>query len=183
MPQKAALVLGSAACLHEDMALALAALDHDPVLFGVNMVCWFHACDHAVTHHPEVIFKMRQRAKGNPQYHSKDRIRTDEEFSDRVDVVWKLPGTTHGTSSMLATRIARAMGHFPVILCGCPLSAVGYFDGYKTSRREFDREGGKPNVVEAWRDHWRAAHRDGYLTGVYSASGWTRDLLGWLPQT
>lgn len=183
MPQKSALVLGSAACLHEDIALALAALDHDPVLFGVNMVCERIEVDHVVTHHAESIYRMQRKALGRPQFHTRERGRTDTAIDGHDVKVWPIAGGSRGTSSMLAVRIARAMGHFPVILCGAPLAPVGYLDGYPQPRAEFDADKPKNGVIDSWRDHWRQAHRDGYLTGVYSASGWTRDLLGWLPQT
>lgn len=184
---KAALVLGSASCLYEDMAMAKAALtayeDPDPVLFGVNMVCEYIEVHHVVTHHAEYMLRFQRKALGNPKFHTRERQRGDTAVDGHGVKVWPISGPIHGTSSMLAVRIARASGHMPVILCGVPLAPVGYLDGYPQPKSEFHPEKPKNGTIESWRDSWRAAYEGGYLTGVYSASGWTRELLGWLPQT
>lgn len=179
---KPAFVLGSASCLYDDMALARDAFPGGAEVFGVNKVGYQIECDHIVTLHGELVFKFTRETKGSPKLHTKGRRRTDPVIDGEPDYVWEFPGGIHGTSTMLAVRIARAMGFYPVLMCGAPMSPVGYVDGYNSPRDEFDPDNPKSGVIESWRDGWRNAHKAGKLAGVYSASGWTRELLGWLPQ-
>lgn len=86
------------------------------------------------------------------------------------DYWWQHLQTGQGTSSMLAAKIAIAIGFDEVILCGAPLDREPYLDGEDDWVHRTDRD------MEVARHPWvKAKYLHPYLS---SMSGWTQELLG-----
>ena len=90
------------------------------------------------------------------------------------------------SSGWAAAKVAEAMGHEEVILCGVPLEASGY--GFQTQDRGAGdpRLGLKPKVADRHFRHLADDLRSGIGKRVRSMSGRTRELLGgpeWQSQT
>jgi hypothetical protein len=83
------------------------------------------------------------------------------------------PGTaSQGSSGWCAARLAKMLGFHEIILCGIPIETRRYAD--RTPARYW--QSAKTNAVSQFR---RAIEKDvAYHNGVYSMSGWTRELLG-----
>lgn len=89
-----------------------------------------------------------------------------------------------GTSAWKAVRIGRAMGYREFILCGCPLEACGYFNPLETQRFAQPDDGARIGLdpdramYHVYRRQMaeHAASEQG--RGVYSMSGYTRELFG-----
>lgn len=101
---------------------------------------------------------------------------------DGIDHFWV--DDTHdqsGTSTMFAVKIAKAIGFSPIILCGAPLlGGDGYIDGVEDDHG-FGRVAPGSFEVNHAHNAWLRAREAGRLHGVYSMSGFTRDLLGLPP--
>jgi hypothetical protein len=83
------------------------------------------------------------------------------------------PGTANqGSSGWCAARLARMLGFDEIILCGIPIEGRRYAD--RSPARYW--QAGDTNAVAQFRKAI-AADTDNHK-GVYSMSGWTRDLLG-----
>lgn len=171
-----ALVLGGAASLEEDMMMAMQLLaPAAPTRIGINSVPELVICDHLIGAHAQLMPEYYRHAIGRPKTHTYWQAKIPRE----VDVVWH---NLHagGSSGLLATKIAVAMGFAPVVLCGVPMQVSGYAPDY----RKHEPQGGRilhlghhPQKLETWREHWHTAKADGLLINVRSMSGWTKELL------
>jgi hypothetical protein len=83
---------------------------------------------------------------------------------DPKDIMW------HGSSSLFATYICKALGYDKVVLAGCPLDSAGhwYFGP------EIEGPSWTGNCFQAWLDF----ARDPYATRVRSMSGYTAQMIG-----
>lgn len=133
-----------------------------------------------VTGHHEILQNVPGAEKHSIHVYPSDQRRPPKNF-DGIEHVWHGPMMMLGTSSLPAAMIAKAVGFSPVILCGVPLTKVGYVDGYKGSiicDSEFDTKKQLRATLETRHATWKAFHERGELEGVYSMSGFTRNLLG-----
>lgn len=160
------LVVGSGACVWEDLS-ALVALLHGPwpgVVVAVNdMIAHYPGrVDHAVSLHADKLeswLTERRRRGGNrdlvtwshPMRHTPAK-RTIEQRGA-------------GSSGLLAVWVAFEVGCERVVLCGVPMDGQGHFFD---PRPWADAE----RYAKAWEERRHA------LTDVRSMSGWTRSLLG-----
>lgn len=166
--QATAIVVGSGRCVWDDLR-ACRALELDgPVVFAVNdMIALLPpamAVPHAVSHHPEKLVHWAALRKRRPTTHS-------SVADNRIDRAWPeyhSPGPS-GSSSLLAVRVALALGHPRVIVAGVPLDAQGYLWS--------DPEGPKFYDFARYRRGWIAAEHE--LRGrVTAPSGYLAELLG-----
>ncbi|HEX6007549.1 MAG TPA: hypothetical protein VFY80_06275 [Burkholderiales bacterium] len=88
--------------------------------------------------------------------------------------------STGGTSAWKAVRIGKAMGYEELILCGCPINDSGYFFGKQRTGITVacDRIGdGEGRMYHNYRTTF-AVRAKGEGQGVFSMSGYSRELLG-----
>lgn len=172
---KTALVLGSGACLEEDVE------EYDGPVDGV-VACndagawWPGQLDAWVTLHPHFFYRAQswatqREAKGYPK--AKLMVAHEQPpaaFCPPLDLLTanKFPGMRNpGTSGMFAAKVALCdLGFNRVVLCGVPLDPrPHFFDDKPWTEAE--------NYKQSWRDiplEFRQRMR--------SMSGWTRELLG-----
>jgi len=172
-----ALVLGSAACLRDDLiALRAWIKARSPKVFAVNDAGWiYHGhIDHWVTLHWE---RMEHWRKQRPESCGMDyetwcrttvHTRGAKVKPTHYAEMW-VPKA--GTSAFFAVQIALKLGHAPIVLAGCPMTATAYTDGAGTW------DGDWPQTEMDI--HWPAweLHKD-RLGDVRSMSGRTAELLG-----
>lgn len=114
-----AVVIGSGRTVWDD----LRAVAGPSCVFAVNdMVVYAPRVDHAVSHHPDKLahwLALRKRVTGAPP------ITSHSSCAGPVDRVWP-EFHAGGSSSLLAVRIALALGCPSVVVAGVPLDASGY---------------------------------------------------------
>ena len=135
-------------------------------VFAVNEgIMFVPRCDHAVSHHASKLPHWLALRPG-PTDHIKAHTHGRRGAVPGVQPWGDLP--THGSSALLAVRIALALGFARVLVAGVPLDGNGYVWG--------DPETPPTTDHTQYRHAWEQA-RD--LTGrVASPSGFLRDLLG-----
>lgn len=92
--------------------------------------------------------------------------------------------SARGSSVQAAIQIARAMKYGDIVLAGCPMNQPGYFnEGVKLEGFRYDREriGNDPKSPHAVKMRQILEAYLSGIRGVYSMSGWTRELLGLPP--
>jgi hypothetical protein len=168
-----ALILGSAACLWDDVR---AAKDLGHHYIAVNDAGMYIHLAGAFTK-----FRLRHWASLESSFFPAYRIRTNgtqnhsvlyhsNQPDEGVDFAWRLqhPSFIGGTSSLFATLVALGLGYDPVILCGVPLDGSGYFYGPPESHGiQYN------SCLRFWEKHL-----DVFKGRVKSMSGNTRELLG-----
>ena len=135
--------------------------------------------DHLISAHAAFLGRMREHTIGSPKFHTIALGSGMREEDIEADYLWTgIP--TGGTSGLLAVKIVRTMGFSPVYLAGIPMSVDGYVPDY----RKYEGHGGRvfklghnPQILQDWRAHWGYAKVDGWLDGVISRAGWTKELL------
>lgn len=85
---------------------------------------------------------------------------------------WAPETASRGSSGWCAARLARLLGFEEIVLCGVPVEGRRYAD--RTPARYW--QGGDTNAVRQFRKAIEADREN--HQGVYSMSGWTRELLG-----
>lgn len=170
------IVLGSAWTAHDDLKKALGVYP-GAFLVGVNRSVEHYRCDMmvAIDRNNAQSWKETHVEKFGPVklHGGRQGACGGLEAYPWYDYFWPELQYGGGTSSMLAARIAMAVGFDKVILCGAPLSNGPYLDG------EDDWSRRNQNALNSYRGPWRKAMHKGEIFGkVYSMSGWTRELLG-----
>jgi len=166
-----AIIVGSGPCIHADLG-ALGDLARGAVVFAVNdMVSLLERpIHHGVSHHPEKLVlwaALRAHATGHPK--GEGRVTTHaSKAHDGINRAWPQFHSGGGSSSLLAVRIALALGHPRVIVCGVPLDGSGYLWG--------ERAAGHYDYTRYRKDWMRAA--DELRGRVTAPSGYLRELLG-----
>jgi hypothetical protein len=178
IPTRSALVVGGAACVWDDLSIALREYQPDAV-FVVNDIgtVYDDRIDFWCTLHPEKMLDWQQLRKEhglNTDYityaHEPWRSPTPGEPEPRIDKVidYRYPGMTgSGSSGLLAVKCAQAEGYNRIVLAGVPLQTEQkhFFDGNLWVERD--------QFAAAWDIAWP------FLNGeVRSLSGWTRHKLG-----
>lgn len=172
---KTALVIGSAECVHDDRARALAlfadagvTVDEEVFINGIGRD-WPGSVDNFATMHVELVEKwMRERkAKGLPTPgqlwcpDGRDVAVKKSSFKYRTVPSWG------GSSGLLAVTVAlEGLGCDRVVCCGVPLTRTPHFDR-------------KANWQDAKRYHYAWERKLPVIRDkARSMSGWTRGLLG-----
>jgi hypothetical protein len=168
-----ALVLGSAACLWDDLWAARELGDH---YISVNDAGMYVHLAGAFTQ-----FKLRHWASLEPglfpAFKARAQINNSQSIlyhtnkaDENADFAWNLAHLSFvgGTSALFASMVALGLGYEKVILCGCPLDNGAYFYGPpKNKSAVYD------GCLRFWEKNLNV------LKGrVKSMSGRTRDLLG-----
>lgn len=177
------LIVGSAPCVHDDLREAEAlGQSHKLLINGAGLI--FEHAEHWLIGHGEKVgmFKAARAkvfATPIPYIHGSRRGGTDPVG---VTHIWE-GVSTGGTSAWKAVRIGKGMGYDRIILCGCPLDDSGYVSGESDGiRHDCKRIGhGQSRGVNRMYDNYRRtfavrAEQEGH--GVYSMSGYSRELLG-----
>jgi len=168
-----ALVVGSARGVWEDLRAVSALLVERPIILAVNAMVAFlpWMIDHAVSHHGRALAHLvgyRRLIKSlEPAVRDAPLVAHSSYATAGVDRAW--PEFTAGDSSLLATRIACALGFPRIVLVGVPLEDTGRF--YDDAER--------PSFAYAatYRPRWQEARAE-LADRVRSMSGWTAELLG-----
>lgn len=162
-----ALVLGSAACVWDDLKAYGPVTDE--IVVAVNDMIWAYPerIDHAVTLHVEHLKEWQEarRQKGGNDDYTVWSNNARRAVMERTVRNWGA-----GSSGMLGMVVALdGLGCDEVVLCGIPMDDRTHF---------FDRQRWRACGV-----HRKAWERNvGRMKGrVWSMSGWTRELLGYPP--
>lgn len=178
------IVLGSADCALTDLHRVRSHFTNTPII-GVNDASKIHLLDHLFSLHCEGLEDWKneqlQRFGFRPIIHTAERRRAGEERSDYPDVdYWWAGAHTGGTSAWSAVRTAKMMGFERVVLCGCPLTPTGYCTEPRRSQQT--RSVGEVRedhpMLRGYRRRIEEYVAAGEGVGVFSMSGWTRELLG-----
>lgn len=163
-----ALIVGSAACVWDDVARARELFEPDAVFAVNNMIHeWDERLDYACTLHavPNGHFKgirvaLRMRAARGLNRPVTCAHKPDRDI-DRVFDDWA------GSSGLFALRVAIAEGFTRCVLAGIPMerSEAHFFDAKEWAHAAMYRKG------------W-TQHIDEIKPVARSMSGWTRELLG-----
>lgn len=177
------LVVGSAPCLFEDVERARALRMHADTLLINEAAGAIEDAQHVLAGHGDKadLFMAYRREKfpDAPPVFVHASLRSDRPLGRSVTHVWHHVATG-GTSAWKAVRIGKAMGYGEIILCGCPMVASGYFNNAETGKFKHDcaRFGyGEGRQYDNYRRTFEVRARTEGV-GVYSMSGWSRELLG-----
>ena len=160
-----ALVLGSGACLWDDLR-ALGSWGDIVLAVNEAAVAYPHRLDCFVTLHPEKLPKWTEERitrGGNADFETWTGMHKQDLAQHAIG------GWTNGSSGMLAVGVALEKGATRVVLCGVPMNPEPHFWDPKPWPACATHR--KP-----WTD--RLAKMQGR---VFSMSGWTRELLGGPP--
>ena len=191
---KVLLVVGSAPCLHEDLAAARARYP-DAEIMLVNGACAaVEDAQHVLAGHTEKAEEFaRAREQAFPfalpwrlhatQRAGKNLIRPEEYPS--VTDWWGADCTSGATSAGKAALIAFQMGFDRVILIGCPLDGSGYFVGesagipqLRSCQRVGDPRKQEAATIRRYKKRMAELAETTFKGRVFSMSGYTRELLG-----
>lgn len=195
MSEKAAIVVGSAPCLHDDLKRAL---DLFPFAFviAVNGACAeVEHADAIVAGHTSkaenfVAARLAAFPEGKPfevwaNWVSENRQNGKFLFPS-VTRWFGAKVSTGATSAAKAARMALEQEYEPVILCGCPLDDSGYFPGESQKgksighdcRRVGDPEQNDHRTILGYRNKFKKLAEKEFKGRVFSMSGNTRRWLG-----
>lgn len=174
------LVVGPATCALADVAAARAIFPDAPVMV-VNHAALLLAADFIVSQHHEILATLRgehiRRFLRKPTVH----CACPEQLTPApgIDYWWR--GAASGaTSTWGAVRVGKAMGFAPVVLCGCPMvGGDGYAVPVPYNQQRYMVGFCAPDsgTVKNYQQRLIEAARD-EGKGVYSMSGFTRQVLG-----
>jgi hypothetical protein len=162
-----AIVLGSAACLWDD--LSGIGREGDMISVSAAGCCVIqpmvkHWCNLHAEYLPHYQFLAQFRQPKHIHTHTQ-KPSPDAEF------IWEIqhPYLNRGTSAMFATLVGLALGYTEIILAGCPLDNSAYFYEPPSTRH-----GIYPSCLKAW----EYSHEYVFNGRVKSMSGKTMELLG-----
>lgn len=176
------LVVGSAACVFDDLKRARAVRPHAHVLLINGAAQLVRDAQHVLAGHCEkahLFMAARQRKFPDaPPVYVHASVRSGKPMPECVTHRWR-GVATGATSAWKAVRIGKAMGYEEVILCGCPMNDSGYAPGESDGiGHDCARIGlGQGRMYQNYRDSFRRKAA-GEGERVYSMSGYSRELLG-----
>lgn len=168
------LVCGNAWCLLDDVARARERWPGAPAVAvngaagNIKAIALFSMHPHKL---PAWIGLQRKKFGDGFTVHGRAKASAFERCRAAMPwVEYWWPNCSGGTSTWAARKVAEYMGFSPVILCGMPLEK-GTYQGGKMAK-DFMRD----DVLAHYR---RLVARDtAWHQGVFSMSGWTKELLG-----
>lgn len=194
---RAAVVVGSAPCAHEDLEAALRLLE-DPLIVTVNGACtMLENVDVMVAGHKEKtaqFIKARLDAFpgklpevwaswAGPVARHPDRGPPVKEIP-QVTRWFDTSHSTGATSAGKAAKMALTAGFCPIVLAGCPLDNSGYSFDEARVKHEFgckrvgDPQYDKHKTILRYREAMAKLAENEFKGKVFSMSGYTRKLLG-----
>lgn len=190
----ALLVVGSAPCLHDDVARAK-ALYPDAEVMLVNGACVaIEDAEHVLAGHTGKAHEFAAARRAAFPHAKPWRLHANcarlhrppkDEHPDVTDW-WGPEMSTGATSIAKGARIGLAMGYSPIVLCGAPMDGSGYFPGEseigKTIKHDCRRVGDpaqqEHRTIHGYRDKFAKLAGGEFRGRVFSMSGFTRDWLG-----
>lgn len=184
------LVIGSATCVHADLADARASRPHAAVMAineAVKVTCPnFITSLHCEKMDQFVASSIHEYGRTIWSTHSGNVTARGQERGDctAVDYWWPTMKHCGGTSAWAGAMIGAAMGFEEIVLCGCPMNGGdGYFNAGETtpSTPSDPRFGEKPphsSLIASTHDHIRKHSGTPEAALVRSMSGFTREILG-----
>lgn len=170
------LVLGGAACLHDDLAAYTGPVDgvvacNEAGAETEQLTAW-------VSLHPQFWINKgwvaSRAAKGFPAapLYTHDLRHAPD---GAIATAYCFPGQEHsGSSGMFAAKVALIdLGFDRAVLCGIPMSPMAHFHG---ETHWLERNGASP-LPDRYLKRWRYVPAE-YRDRIRSMSGATRDLLG-----
>jgi len=190
----ALLVVGSAPCLHDDLAAAR-RLYPDAEVMLVNGACVaVEDADHVLSGHTAKAYEFAEaRRKAFPnakpwRLHANCARINRPPKNEHPDVTdwWGAEFSTGATSAAKAARIGLQMGFHPVVICGAPMDGSGYFTGESQTgkvithdcRRVGDPAHQEHRTINGYREKFAKLAAGEFKGKVFSMSGFTRDQLG-----
>jgi len=175
-----AIVCGSGPTLFDDFTTARRALP-GATIFAVNEAIRAVRTSHIVTLHTEKALWFRNLAlQAWPNIEPILHLPINGDFPKEKGIHCWDKIATAATSAWAAVKLAKLLGHDEVTMCGCPMNGG---DGYA-----FPTEGNKPGEprfgfsqrsgVRVHKGALVDAINNGEAEGVYSMSGFTREVLG-----
>lgn len=174
---KKCLVIGSAACVFDD----LQKIDgHGYDCMAVNDMIMYapYKLIHAVSlcHRwlPKWVAARREEHRKHLDFH--DTVLThSNKRGDGVKYAWNLSG--NGTSGLFAATVAVAMGYGEVVLAGIPMDNSGhFFDPPRNRGIQFPTQ--NYDKIQGLERQWNIAIKHYFEDKVRSLSGNTREWLG-----
>lgn len=190
------LAVGSAPCLHEDLAQA-EFLYPDAEKMLINGACIaIKDAEHMLAGHTakanEFVAAREKAFPGVPiRVHANTTLKhADENRRTYIGVTdwWGAFASSGATSAGKAAHIGIAMGFDQIILCGCPMDFSGYFPGEEkvASQQPHCHRIGDPRVPESgiiwrYRETMATLAKTTFAGRVFSMSGYTKEVLGGAP--
>jgi hypothetical protein len=195
---KALLVVGSAPCALEDLAVARSLYpDHEVML--VNGACTMvEKAEHILAGHTdkaeqfakarEAKFPFAQPVRVHASFRDAKRGNRRERelrtFFPAVTDWWGADKSSGATSASKAALIGIDMGFSPIVLCGCPMDGSGYSPDEAVVKHDNScQRVGDPRMqdratIRRYRDKLATYAQTMFKDRVYSMSGYTRKQLG-----
>lgn len=179
----AVIIVGCAKGATEELTECLAARPAAKIM-TVNNAAIVHKASFVCTAegtYAETLFAYQSKFGDDFEVHIADNL-------GRLDLPvpvyhWSMAWARSGTSSACAALIAKAIGFDEVLLAGVHLRASGYestMGSLDEIHSEFHQTSKRINLLHERHHRWSQLKRDGLLDGVYSKTGFTGELLGWL---
>ncbi|MGR3574018.1 MAG: hypothetical protein ACU0CF_04685 [Sagittula sp.] len=185
---RTALVLGSAACLHDDLARARASVRFDGVVAcNAAGIEWPGRLDAWASLHGRYFrigpaWRAARAARGYPEaarhYAHPEAFRGSLAqmggmTPDVIPTRYDFAGEKSGSSGLFAAKVALVdLGFDRVVLCGIPMDPAPHFNGPTNWTPKAGR-----SPCDGFRRSWLAVPEE-YRARMRSMSGWSRVLLG-----
>lgn len=166
-----AIICGSAPSVFEDLEKAK-DLRPGAVILGVNAVpAMIDGIEHTWTQHNSGAESLR--SVGNFKIHARANI-----MGNGVDYWWPELNNMKGSSGLVGALWARAMGFEEVIIAGIPLSASELMYAKEYAGAPQNCEFATESNILNWQEMVRLHKKQGRTQGIYSMSGYTRQIFG-----
>lgn len=152
------------------------ALRPGATLLGANFAaCLFPSIKHVWTQHNNDVKLLRDSSGSGVKIHGRAGI------MGNVDYEWPELAGMKGSSGMVGALWAKAMGFDEVIMAGIPLSTseTKYLDKYPGAPKS-NHFASEANIL-GWQALAREHKKKGRTQGIYSMSGYTKQLFGSVP--
>jgi len=177
-------VVGSAPCALDDLAEArrLGRIHGwRGKVMAINEAAALVRADFIASLHPEHMARFRKlQQQMFPDSRFTTHAAAPDAYAEAVDFYWR-DAHSGATSAFCGVKIGQMMGFTRIILCGCPMTGG---DGYAVNTRpskDAPRFGFCNPVSSVVRSHRHALDdeaKTSWAKGVYSMSGYSREVLG-----
>lgn len=182
------LVVGSAPCLHDDLARALLIRPEAHIMLINEAAGAVERADHLIAGHcdkAELFRDYRRKKFPNSPDIPIHATRRGGFYEPSCVTHWWKNCIVGGTSAWKAARMGAGMGYQEIIMCGCPMDLSGYFNpsetrGFKHECKRVGeplKDGQMSQLTLRYRREF-VRNADLYGSNVRSMSGWSREILG-----
>lgn len=169
-----AIICGGAPSVFVDLEKAK-QLRPGAVVLGVNAAPgMIQEIEHTWTQHNNLVDVLRKEVGRPVVLHARSNV-----MGNGVDYWWPELNGMKGSSGMVGALWAKAMGFDEVIMAGIPLSTSEqmYSEKYPSSSRS-NHGFATENSIIGWQAMVRLHKEQGRTEGIYSMSGYTRQIFG-----